>query len=125
MSELVREYFYTVDRDGVLYHDGTALSDERFLRQFFRRLRRDENECYEEYPYVSPCAGELNYVRAEATVVVFRRMTLQGDLEYAAGLTVRFDPAELRVSEKGRLADAPDRAIFAGGLRVAWGHQSK
>jgi hypothetical protein len=69
-----RRYFYDIDRRGEVWHDGTMLTDEVFLRQFFRRLRRDERAAFADHPFVSPCAGEENRVRAEVTPIVFRRL---------------------------------------------------
>ena len=102
MTAAAREYFYTVDRAGELHHDGTVLSDRAFLRQFFRRLQRDPMDRHADYPFVSVCAGECNFVRAEATVVVFRRLQVE-QLEYSAGLVVPFEPGELRVAPDGAL----------------------
>lgn len=98
-----REYFYTVDREGALLHDGTELCDPAFLQGFFRRLCRDPDERHAEYPFVSVCAGERNYVRAEETVVVFRRLRANGNLEYTGGLTVPFEPSALSVCSRGLL----------------------
>ena len=98
-----RQYFYLLDRDGVLWHDGTALDDERFLRQFFARLGDNDTGEHREYPFVSRCAGELNFVRPQATVIVFRRLLPGSRLEYTGGLTVPFSPSDLRVGRDHEL----------------------
>jgi hypothetical protein len=97
-----RHYRYQIDRRGDLYHDGTQLTDEAFLHTFFRRLRRDELATVADHPYVSPCAGEQNYVRAEVTPIVFRRL-VDGTLLANGGITIPFDPTALRVDRDGRL----------------------
>jgi hypothetical protein len=56
-----------------------------------------------EYPYVSPCGIELNFVRPAATPIVFH--SLQGDeLSYAGSMVQPFDEKHLAISEEtGRL----------------------
>src|SRR5687767_14895715 len=101
-----RRYFYEIDRHGVLWHDGTPLEDEAFLASFFARLRPNDTGACPGHPFVSPCAGELNYVRAEVTPIVFRRLAAAGDLEARGGVRARFDPTTLRVDAHGRLYHA-------------------
>ena len=97
-----REYFYDVDLFGRLLHDGGELTEPRFLDFFFKRLRPNDTGRFGDYPFLSPCAGELNFVRAVDRPIVFRR--LNGDkLVYAATLTFFFEPGALRVSAGGRL----------------------
>jgi hypothetical protein len=98
-----REYFYFVDRDGSVYHDGTLQRDGHFLRGFLKRLRSNDTGRWPDYPFVSPCGDEMNYVRGEDRVVVFRRLTPAGALEYGLGLVVPFEPGQLRASAAGRL----------------------
>jgi hypothetical protein len=97
-----RRYFYEIDRRGEVWHDGTRLTDPTFLRQFFRRLQSDEEHAFAAFPFVSPCAGELNYVRAEVTPIVFRRLA-NGSLHANGAIVVPFDPHTLRVDAEGRL----------------------
>jgi hypothetical protein len=106
-----RRWFYDIDRDGVLWHDGTPLDDPVFLRGFFARLRRDDERRFADYPWVSVCAGERNYVRAAITPIVFRRFEVQpgaaaplaGVLFGNGGVEVTFDPGALRRDRQGRL----------------------
>jgi hypothetical protein len=100
-----RRYFYDIDRRGEVWHDGTMLTDEVFLRQFFRRLRRDERAAFADHPFVSPCAGEENRVRAEVTPIVFRRL-IGSALLANGGVVVPFQPESLRVDRDGRLFHA-------------------
>ncbi len=102
-----REYFYTIDRTGRLFHDGTELTDAAFLNFFFKRVRANESGRHPQYPFVSPCAGELNFIRPADTPLVFKRLTHGGDepalLSYAPDLAVPFAPRDLRFSENGVL----------------------
>jgi len=101
-----REYFYTIDREGRLRHQGTVLDDPGFVDFFFRRLRRNDTGRHPSHPFVSPCGREMNYVRAADRPVVFRRLINEQSLLYAATLTVPFTPRSLRVSREGILYHA-------------------
>ncbi len=98
-----RQYFYFLDRDGVLYHDNTALTDSRFLNFFFKYLRPNTTGLFEEeYPFISPCGREMNFLKPEDTPIVFQRLE-DGKLFYAPGLSVPFVPENLRFSRQGIL----------------------
>ena len=62
-----------------------------------------------DYPYVSPCQGELNYVKPADTPIVFGDLVRDPDtgahgLVYAATQRVDFDPSSLVLSVgSGRL----------------------
>merc|ERR1712066_13831 len=70
-----REYFYFVDHQGMLFLDDAKMKnftscykEQHFLRFFFRRLRINElvvGKYSAAFPFISPCQGEINYVRAE------------------------------------------------------------
>ena len=49
----------------------THLRDEKFLNFFFKRLEINSTEEYHEFPYVSKCMGEFNFMRAADTPIVF------------------------------------------------------
>jgi hypothetical protein len=101
-----REYFYTVDREGRLRHQGTVLDDPGFVDFFFRQLRPNDTARHPDHPFVSPCGREMNFVRAADRVIVFRRLIDERALLYAATLTVPFEPRSLRVSREGVLYHA-------------------
>lgn len=47
-------------------------TEKKFLAFFFQRLRRNDTGLYEEdFPYVSPCGRERNYIRCDDTPIVF------------------------------------------------------
>ncbi len=98
-----REYFYWIDGAGDLYHDGTLQSDRRFLGFFFRRLRTNDSGRHPEYPYLSPCGAEWNFVRSAGAPIVFRSLD-NGRLLYAGGeLAAPLDPERLTVNGGGAL----------------------
>jgi hypothetical protein len=119
-STPIRCYFYNVDLQGRLFLEEvlpknitSCIKDTKFLDFFYRRLqplrRRDEDLLHgrdiltSEYPYVSPCGTELNFVRPAATPIVFH--SLQGDeLSYAGTMVQPFEEKHLAISEEtGRL----------------------
>lgn len=83
-------YFYSVDLQGRLFLEetlpkniATSLKDEKFLDFFFTKLRRirdkeksilDEVGAADDYPFVSPCGVELNFVRPADTPIVFHEL---------------------------------------------------
>lgn len=83
-------YFYSIDLQGRLFLEeclpkniATSLKDEKFLDFFFskiRRVRDKEKAILEEvaaagdYPFVSPCGIELNFVRPADAPIVFHEL---------------------------------------------------
>ncbi len=50
-------------------------TDKKFLAFFFRRVQRNTSGRYEaEFPYVSPCGPETNYVRCDDVPTVFTHL---------------------------------------------------
>jgi hypothetical protein len=74
-----REYFYYIDHQGQLFLDDTKVKnfitcfkDKKFLDFFFKRLRVNTTGRYhDDFPYVSPCGREMNYIRCDDLPVVF------------------------------------------------------
>lgn len=97
-----RSYFYTIDKRGRVLHGDTEITDKRFLHILYRLMAANETGEYAEYPFVSPCGKEMNYVRAEDTAVVFHRIK-DGKLYYAPDVYVPFRPETLRFSGDGVL----------------------
>ena len=49
--------------------------DKKFLAFFFRRIKRNSTGRYEgDFPYVSPCGPETNYIRCDDLPVVFTHL---------------------------------------------------
>jgi Domain of unknown function (DUF4505) len=98
-----REYFYTVNSAGELYHDGTRLTDPSFLSFFFKRIRLNTSDRHTTFRYVSPCGAELNYVDAADAPFLFRTLRDNQLWIHGTTLSVPFAPAELAVSPAGGL----------------------
>ncbi|KAJ9460035.1 UPF0598 protein F59C6.12 [Diplonema papillatum] len=144
-----RRYYYYLNDHGHLYHlyhpeelirghkipKGPAhMREAKFLDFFFTRLRRrtagdaagdPEAPPVADFPFVSHCKGEFNYMRPADRPVVYLEIrpkelvgadevpdfsALTGDpdrawvLTYGGGsLYVPFDPAQLHVCEEGRV----------------------
>ena len=50
-------------------------TDKKFLAFFFRRVKKNSTGRYEEdFPYVSPCGPETNYIRCDDLPVVFTQL---------------------------------------------------
>lgn len=69
---LDREYFYNVDLQGRLFLEetmpkniATSLKSAKFLDFFFTQLRPNPSDGLyaDEYPFISPCGKEMNFVR--------------------------------------------------------------
>eukprot|EP00542_Grammatophora_oceanica_P021189 CAMPEP_0194035890 /NCGR_PEP_ID=MMETSP0009_2-20130614/8306_1 /TAXON_ID=210454 /ORGANISM="Grammatophora oceanica, Strain CCMP 410" /LENGTH=185 /DNA_ID=CAMNT_0038677445 /DNA_START=131 /DNA_END=688 /DNA_ORIENTATION=- len=98
----------------------TSIKTEAFLDQLLRQMRRAEPKHYgsledngdvlgEDYPFVSPCGLELNFVRpCDATPVVFHTLAKDPSggryLVFGGTLLQPFEPTHLAVSPTtGRL----------------------
>ena len=82
-----RRYFYNIDLQGRLYLEDTdpkniscSLKSEKFLNFFFKHVRRTSDDERQkigglnEYPFVSPCGSELNYIRPADCPIVFHSL---------------------------------------------------
>ena len=71
----------------------TSLKSDKFLDFFFRQLgyntprRRAGEVAFPEYPFLSPCGKEKNYVKCADVPLVFHTLS-DGKLVYAASLQV-------------------------------------
>jgi hypothetical protein len=110
-----REYFYEIDAEGRLFHDKTELTDEQFLDFFFSRLRTNPGPHHPDYPFVSPCGREMNYIAAKSSSpIVFRKlMTVDGTafLLYAGRTLQLFMPGALTVDVSGQLYHPTETGI--------------
>ncbi|GAA6231556.1 UPF0598 protein C8orf82 homolog [Lates japonicus] len=108
----IREYFYYIDHQGQLFLDDTKVKnfvtcfkDKQFLVFFFSRLRSNQSGRYEEdFPFLSLCGRERNFLRCDDRPVVFTHLlqtpTQPGQelLSYCGGaekLSVPFRPEAL------------------------------
>jgi len=75
----IREYFFYVDHNGMLFQDDSrmkhftaALKEKKLLHNFFKRLKPNETGRYmEEFSYISLCGRERNFVRCLDRPIVF------------------------------------------------------
>lgn len=55
-------------------------SDKQFLKFFFKRLKQNKTTKYEEdFPFISPCGREMNYIRCDDLPVVFSTIIEDSD----------------------------------------------
>lgn len=133
MATTMRNYFYTICHNGRLFtadvtrrNMASCLKDPYFIDFFLKRVKpiaevrqkarfdqyfqtaqeetgvQSAAELDALYPYVSVCGRELNFVAPSETVVVFNRKD-EHKLYYGGNLDVDLDPANLAVSEAGKL----------------------
>lgn len=101
----MREYRYTVDAEGRVFHDGTEIVDPAVLRFFLRAMRRTA-----EGRWLVVCQGEQNWFETPDTPFVVQRVALHGapgrpravELRLAGDLREPLDPATLETAG-GRL----------------------
>jgi hypothetical protein len=93
-----RYYFYYVDFDGNLYHDNTLLTDKKFLNFFFKQIQYNKTGYFENYPYISPCGKEMNFIACPDTPIVFRHLE-NNHLIYGGDLKIYLEPYQLKYVE--------------------------
>jgi len=84
----IREYFFFVDHNGMLFQDDSkmkhwtaAMKEKKLLFNFFKRLRFNETDRYtEDFKYISLCGKERNFVRCEDRPFVFNAVENVDDL---------------------------------------------
>lgn len=75
----------------------TSLKSAKFLDFFWRNLKPNKankpgsegGRLHPEYPWLSPCGKEMNFVKAADVPIVFHTLTHDGKLIYAATRNVR------------------------------------
>ncbi|GMR53219.1 hypothetical protein PMAYCL1PPCAC_23414, partial [Pristionchus mayeri] len=82
-----REYFYFISHEGRLFLDDTkhknftsSYKDVAFLNFFYRMLKKNETERYKgEFPFLSRCGIERNFLRCDDCPLVFTRLRMEGE----------------------------------------------
>lgn len=98
------------------------IAEKEFLKFFFKRLRINETERYsKEFPYLSPCGRERNFVRCDDLPVVFTHLEeVDGKsvlpYSYCPGFTVEFQPSKLYMSSSGRVYHPGPEHLHGVGL---------
>lgn len=124
----VREYFYYIDHQGMLFLDDARMKnftscfkEKKFLKFFFSQIKLNKTDRYKEFPFLSPCGRERNFIRCDDLPCVFTHLILKdtpsGKEEHLsfgnAGdlMTVPFQPSEICMQiETGRVYHpAPER----------------
>ncbi|TGM10360.1 DUF4505 domain-containing protein [Leptospira barantonii] len=101
-----RTYFYRLDGRGRLFHDSSELKDPEFLDFFNERIRKNDTGEHSEYPFLSVCNGEWNFIQPATTVFVFKKLE-NGKLYYSPNLSVFFQPENLKIHEESLIHPAP------------------
>lgn len=78
------------------------------MKFFFERLRINDSGRYEEFPYLSPCGRERNYVGCDDLPIVFTHLEESNGkfvlpFNYCPGFSVDFQPSKLFMSQNGRI----------------------
>uniref|UniRef100_A0A9J2Q308 Uncharacterized protein n=1 Tax=Ascaris lumbricoides TaxID=6252 RepID=A0A9J2Q308_ASCLU len=113
MVNNVREYFYYVDHQGQLFLDDARIKnftscfkEERFLKFYFSRLTVNKTGRYaDEFPYVSPCGVEMNFLRCDDRPFVFTALDINEEFWLVGNCRkkVPFEAASLCMFPNGRL----------------------
>ncbi|XP_014665316.1 PREDICTED: UPF0598 protein CG30010-like [Priapulus caudatus] len=108
-----REYFYYIDHQGQLFLDDTKIKnftscfkDKAFLSFFFKRLRLNTTERYREFPYLSLCGRERNFVHCDDRPIVYTQIVEKRSVDGATAhlliynnggptMSVEFEPQKL------------------------------
>lgn len=111
----IREYFYYIDHEGMLFLDDAKMKnftscfkEKQFLKFFFSRVKLNNTKRYRaQFPYLSLCGRERNFIRCDDTPIVFTHV-LSDDkgcdhLSYAHAaeqLTTEFLPQKIYMNPK-------------------------
>ncbi|XP_052899347.1 UPF0598 protein CG30010 [Anopheles moucheti] len=82
----IREYFYYIDHEGMLFLDDARIKnftscfkEKQFLEFFFKRLKINDTDRYQdEFPFLSICGRERNFIRCDDLPIVFTHV-IQAD----------------------------------------------
>ena len=101
----IREYFYHISEEGYLFLSDTkhknftsAFKDKQFLKFFFDRLQPNNTGRYaSEFPYLSRCGYERNYVQVDDCPIVYTHV-FDARISYNYGgdlMAVPFEPEQI------------------------------
>ena len=100
------------------------LLEKKFLTFFFRRLKSNNTGRYKEFPYISPCGKELNYIQCDDTPIVYTSIINNSDntqelltINGTEKLTYPFQPENICMfPETGRIYHPADEKYGGIGL---------
>ncbi|XP_053608570.1 UPF0598 protein CG30010 [Plodia interpunctella] len=86
----IREYFYYIDHQGMLFLDDSKMKnftscfkEKKFLEFFFKRIRLNNSGRYqEEFPFISLCGRERNYIRCDDVPIVYTHMISNSETDF-------------------------------------------
>ncbi len=81
----MREYRYTVDRDGRIFHDGTEIIDPLVLRFFLRAMQQTPDG-----RYLVICQSERNWFEAPDTPFVIQRLRCRAEQGHLVAVELHF-----------------------------------
>jgi hypothetical protein len=107
----------------------SCFKEKKFLHFFFKQLRINNTGRYEkEFPYLSPCGREINYIRCDDLPLVFTHIINKNDnylLSYGYTddlLTVDFEPQTLFMRpESGQNVRQTGGRIYHKGIEKVGG----
>jgi hypothetical protein len=107
----IREYFYEIDELGLLYLEETkaklfttAFNDMTFLDFFFKRLEVNATAQRPDYPFISKCGNEMNYIKTQGDTPIVFTSLIHGRLHWNnCSFNIPFNPSQLYVSNEGRI----------------------
>ncbi|XP_022901798.1 UPF0598 protein CG30010 [Onthophagus taurus] len=95
-----REYFYYIDHQGMLFLDDSKMKnftscfkEKKFLRFFFNQMLLNKTDRYKEFPYLSMCGKERNYVRCDDFPFVFTHVMKKINKEEKEELVLAYNHA--------------------------------
>ncbi|KAK7793723.1 hypothetical protein R5R35_007878 [Gryllus longicercus] len=128
----IREYFYFIDHQGMLFLDDSRMKnftscfkDKVFLEFFFKRLRLNTTDRYQkDFPYLSICGRERNFVRCDDYPIVFTHVKKDSEghdifcYNHAGDLlNVKFMPEKIFMSpDSGRVYHPAPEIVGSVGL---------
>ena len=136
----IREYFYYIDHQGMLFLDDSRMKnftscfkEKQFLKFFFSRLKHnDTGRYYPNFPFLSPCGRERNFIRCDDLPIVFTNVLDSESSETKLAfnhadrfLTVPFKPEKICMTTSGRVYHpAPEKVggvgLISDKLSIEW-----
>jgi hypothetical protein len=98
------------------------ISELKFLNFFFERLRINDTGSYQnEFPYLSPCGRERNFVRCDDLPIVFTKLQVLEEklvlpYNYCGTKHVNFEPNKLYMGSSGRIYHPGPEKLHGIGL---------
>ncbi|XP_029634798.1 UPF0598 protein CG30010 [Octopus sinensis] len=124
----IREYFYYIDHQGQLFlHDAriknftSCFKEKRFIEFFFKRLRLNKTQRYPDFPYISLCGRERNFISCDDKPIVYLELVKDSATTdylyyggYKADLKVPFEPTELCMLPSNGRVYYPTKDLYGG-----------